>query len=259
MLHLKPQYDILHFINILLSLNICTFWDTEIYLHPHPIFSALSNLNFLTSETQKFNFNKLLPHALSPTLMNQKSPKDPKLILILTIKLLCTYFWKILLIGALIWLALIWLIWAQIAQPTSNHLKSTQFEFGNDHIQDDCLLFECNKTSFRVHPKKVGRPLNTKMLQIFTWSEPQGSLWTRCSPRTSPPVAVGSFAGSDVLKQDQDHLLLVSDTHLERVPSVPTHVGSQSRKETIDHRSTSSRLLTAGIVLTTWIVPANSP
>ncbi len=26
--------------------------------------------------------------------------------------------------GALIWLAPIWLIWAQIAQPTSNHLKS---------------------------------------------------------------------------------------------------------------------------------------
>ena len=26
-------------------------------------------------------------------------------------------------VGALIWLALIWLIWAQIARPTSNHLK----------------------------------------------------------------------------------------------------------------------------------------
>ena len=26
--------------------------------------------------------------------------------------------------GALIWLAPIWLAWAQIAQPTSNHLKS---------------------------------------------------------------------------------------------------------------------------------------
>ncbi len=37
----------------------------------------------------------------------------------------CTHFWKMLPIGALIWLALIWLIWAQIAQPTSNHLKMT--------------------------------------------------------------------------------------------------------------------------------------
>ncbi len=42
--------------------------------------------------------------------MNQKSPEDPKSILILTMKLLYTYFWKRLPIGALIWLALIWLI-----------------------------------------------------------------------------------------------------------------------------------------------------
>ncbi len=41
--------------------------------------------------------------------MNQKSPKGPKSILILTMKLLYTYFWKTLPIGALIWLALIWL------------------------------------------------------------------------------------------------------------------------------------------------------
>ncbi len=38
-------------------------------------------------------------------------------------KLLYTYFWKRLPIGALIWLTPICLIWAQIAQPTSNHLK----------------------------------------------------------------------------------------------------------------------------------------
>ncbi len=55
--------------------------------------------------------------------MNQKSKKDPKLILILTMKLLYTYFWKTLPVGALIWLTPIWLIWAQIARPTSNHLK----------------------------------------------------------------------------------------------------------------------------------------
>ena len=55
--------------------------------------------------------------------MNQKSPKDPKSILILTTKLLYTYFWKMLPVGVLIWLAPIWLTWAQIAQPTSNHQK----------------------------------------------------------------------------------------------------------------------------------------
>ncbi len=75
MLPLKPPYNILHFINILLSPKICTFWDIEIFLQSHPIFSALSNLNFLTSETQKFKFDKFLPHTLSPT---QNEPEEPK-------------------------------------------------------------------------------------------------------------------------------------------------------------------------------------
>ncbi len=55
--------------------------------------------------------------------MNHNSPKDPESIFILTIKLLYTYFWKTLPIGALIWLAPIWLIWAQIVQPTWNYPK----------------------------------------------------------------------------------------------------------------------------------------
>ncbi len=120
MLPLKPPYSILHFINILLSPNICTFWDTKTCLHPHLIFSTLPNLTFFTSEAQKFKFEKFLPHALSPT---HNEPKEPKSILILTLKLMYTYFWKMLPIGALIWLTLIWLIWVQITQPTSNHLK----------------------------------------------------------------------------------------------------------------------------------------
>ncbi len=53
--------------------------------------------------------NSFLEHYPQPK-MNQKSPKDPKSILILTMKLLYTYFWKTLPIGALIWLTLIWLI-----------------------------------------------------------------------------------------------------------------------------------------------------
>ncbi len=69
--------------------------------------------------------NSFLTHCPHPK-MNQKSPKDPKSILILTIKLLYTYLWKMLPIGALIWLAPILLIWAQIPQPTSNHLKMVQ-------------------------------------------------------------------------------------------------------------------------------------
>ncbi len=67
--------------------------------------------------------NSFLMHYPQPK-MNQKSLKHPKSILILTIKLLYTYFWKMLPVGALIWLAPIWLAWAQIAQPTSIQLKS---------------------------------------------------------------------------------------------------------------------------------------
>ncbi len=75
MLPLKSPYNILHFINILLSLNICTFCSVEIFLHSYPIFSALPKLTFFTWETQKFKFDKFLPHALSPT---QNEPKEPK-------------------------------------------------------------------------------------------------------------------------------------------------------------------------------------
>ncbi len=75
MLPLKPPYNVLHFINILLSPNICAFWDMEIFLHPHPIISALPNLTFLTSGTQKFKFDKSLTHILSLT---QNEPEEPK-------------------------------------------------------------------------------------------------------------------------------------------------------------------------------------
>ncbi len=139
MLPLKPPYNILYFINILLSPNICTFWNTETFLHPHPIFSTLPNLNFLTSETQKFKFDKFLPHALSPTQNEPNEPKRSSSILILTMKLLYTYFWKTLPVGALIWLIPIWLIWAQIVQPTSNHQKSNEE-----------LHLRCEKTMTRM-------------------------------------------------------------------------------------------------------------
>ncbi len=88
MLPLKPQYNRLYFINILFSPNFCTFSDTEPFVHPYPTFSALPNLTFLTSETQNLRFDKFLPCALSQPKMNQKSPKNPKSILILTMKLL---------------------------------------------------------------------------------------------------------------------------------------------------------------------------
>ncbi len=47
----------------------------EIFLDSHPIFSTLPNLTYLTSETQKFKFDKFLPYALSPTQNESKEPK----------------------------------------------------------------------------------------------------------------------------------------------------------------------------------------
>ncbi len=61
--------------------------------------------------------------------MNQKSQKDPKSILILTMKLLLTYFWKRLPIGDLISLTPILLAFSkssQIGPSSSNHLKTAQ-------------------------------------------------------------------------------------------------------------------------------------
>ncbi len=69
--------------------------------------------------------NSFLTHYPQPK-MNQKSPKDPKLILILIIKLLYTYFWKMLPVGALIWLAPIWLM----SPNRATHLKSPKKDLG---------------------------------------------------------------------------------------------------------------------------------
>ncbi len=78
MLPLKPPYNRLHFINILLSPYICTFSDTEAFLHPYPIFSPLLNLNFLTWRTPKFKDPQILPGALFPTQMEPKEPNRPQ-------------------------------------------------------------------------------------------------------------------------------------------------------------------------------------
>ncbi len=65
--------------------------------------------------------------------MNQKSPNDPKSILILTMKLLLTYFWKRLPIDDLILLTPISLAFSkssQIGPSSSNHLTTRQNRFG---------------------------------------------------------------------------------------------------------------------------------
>ncbi len=101
------------------------------YIH-NPFFLLFQIWPFWPQKPKNSNLtNSFLKHYAQPK-MNQKSPKDPKSMLILTMKLLHTYFWKTLPIGALIWLTLIWLIWAQIAQPTSNHLQIDLNDFTSD-------------------------------------------------------------------------------------------------------------------------------
>ncbi len=73
--------------------------------------------------------------------MNQKSPKGPKSILILTMKLLYTYFWKMLPIGALIWLTPIWLIEPKSRNPpqiTKKWCQVIPFQRQTRCLESDC-------------------------------------------------------------------------------------------------------------------------
>ncbi len=123
MLLLKPQHSILHFINILLLSKICTFWDTNHFyilttnFQPHQIWL------FRPEEPKNLNFSKsFLAHHPQPKL-NLKRLKDPKLILILTMKQVYTYVWQTLPLGALILVALISVAFSSALQKC-NLIKS---------------------------------------------------------------------------------------------------------------------------------------
>ena len=78
------------------KLNLQRFVPSEIwtnfYIHT-PYFLNLQIWTFQPHEPKKLNFlNSFLEHYPQPKI-NQKSPKDPKLILILNMKLLYTFFW----------------------------------------------------------------------------------------------------------------------------------------------------------------------
>ncbi len=104
--------------------------EIRIYFYIHtPFFPHFQIWPFSPQKPKNSNLtNSFLAHYPQPK-MNQKSPKDPKSILILTMKLLQTYFWKTLPIDALIWLALILLAFSKsslIGPSSSNHLKITK-------------------------------------------------------------------------------------------------------------------------------------
>ncbi len=91
-----------------------------------PIFSVLSNLNFWPKEPKNLNFPKsFVTHYPQPKL-NNRSPNDPKLI-ILTMEQVYTYFWQTLPAGALISVAIILftfssaLQWCNLLNSPENH------------------------------------------------------------------------------------------------------------------------------------------
>ncbi len=83
----------LHFIMILLSPHICTFWEPAQFAQACWKFSALQIRTFGPEEPKNSNLTfSFLVHYPQPKL-NQNSPKDPKLMLISTMKQVYTYFW----------------------------------------------------------------------------------------------------------------------------------------------------------------------
>ncbi len=132
--------------------QISFFWDTDPFLHPYPKFSALPNLNFLTWKIQKLELPKILPWTLSPSQIEPKSSKDPKLILVLTMKLLYKYIWLTLPTGALIWVALIWVTFP--------------------------VLQIINHTTFIKSPRKDWTFCASKMCLSFSWQIEKFSCWS---------------------------------------------------------------------------------
>ncbi len=198
----------------------------ETFLHSHPIFSALLNLTILTSETKISNLtNSFVMHYSQPK-MNQKSPKDPKSILILTMKLLYTYFWKTLPIGALISLTPIGLIWAQIAQPTSNHLKIERVNTKKSFCTR-CAKWVGGIVSFGVMVVQIPKPVPTLK-----------SAWV--GTRENTPNQ-GHYGSSRSRGQFQSLPLKFSIyTPFRRILCVWWHVGFFSRKGCFHHRIRSS-------------------
>ncbi len=125
---------------------------THFYIHT-PYFLHFQIWTFWPRKPKNSNFiNSFLEHYPQPK-MNQKIQKDPKSILILTMKLLQTHIWKTLPISDLISLGLISLTFSkssQISPSSSNHLKSVFNENKNSCFWTSCsfsLGFFCFETT----------------------------------------------------------------------------------------------------------------
>ncbi len=117
---LKPPYNILHFVIILLSLYLLRYGDISTST-PH--FSYTSKFDLFDLLNLKFKFDKFLPCALFPTQNEPKEPKRSKInshldhetaVDILLEDAACRCF------------DLAHTDLAQIVQPISNHLKMAE-------------------------------------------------------------------------------------------------------------------------------------
>ncbi len=142
---------------------------THFYIHT-PYFLHFQIWTFWPRKPKNSNFtNSFLEHYPQPK-MNQKIPKDPKSILILTMKLLWTHIWKTLPVSDLISLSLISIAFSkssQISPSSSNHLMSSisgpdmsGSKGGSSTLSAPCLcqfcdivvpsLWECNRERWRL-------------------------------------------------------------------------------------------------------------
>ncbi len=167
------------------------FVPSKLWIHFYintPYFLYFQIWTFWSHKPKNSNFtNSFLEHYPQPKL-NQKSPKDLELILILTMKLLYAYFWKMLPIGDLIWLTPIWLAFSkssQIVQPTSNHLKSTRglvarmpfsllaepFINKGDFIVESAMLTKLQKSRQGIYPIRTTVARCTWHVLCSSWKD----------------------------------------------------------------------------------------
>ena len=114
---------------------------TLTYLYISPQIFSPSKFEHCGLKTPKFELPKILIGTLSPTTIVPKQHKNLKLILVLTMTLLYTYFWLTVPACAFIWVP--FFKRSLVAQPSSNYL------INNQNSKRPCGCFECHLVARR--------------------------------------------------------------------------------------------------------------
>ncbi len=138
----------------------------EPFLHPYPIFSILRNLTFLTWRTPKIKVPEILPGALSSTQIEPTEPKRPKIDPYLDHEIGIHMLFITLPIGALIWVALIWVTFP--SEPKScNPPQITKKHFINILLLPKIYTFWDMDPFQHLDPKFLALPNSTFLTQKF--------------------------------------------------------------------------------------------